>query len=345
MKRSIPVLYYHRIGSPDGIHLSIPTALFEKQIGFLSKRGFKSIGMQTLYRHISGAEPVNFPAFAVTFDDGFRDNLANAFPVLRKYKCRASIFPVSSLVRSDNAAVRDPPRDFNQAHLAARGGDCGDFLSWKELSEMASTGLVEFHSHTRSHNQVFIGNTVLGVFPDTDAHWGIVSAYGFPLPNGSWPVFPRTAGFLAPAWKPEFKKIDSAGTSWMALFKQKCEGSPHQVPTNWFSVETQVSYVARVRADLKESKESFAGFHPSGCDLLCWPWGVFNPLLIELAREVGYSGALATSTGANLPGNDPFSIHRFPVRKPDMVRFALSVWLRSAPALAEVYRPFRNWGR
>lgn len=345
MSRSIPVLYYHRIGAPDGIHLSTPVELFDRQLGLLAKRGLRSIRMEQLYRHVAGVEPIDFPAFAVTFDDGFRDNLTNALPILRKYRCQASVFAVAALVRPDSEAPRESARDFNLAHLSARGGDRGDFLSWQEIREMTATGLVEVHSHSRDHNQVFTGNTLAGLYPDTDAHWGVVSAYGFPLPAGTWPVFPRGPGLLNRAWKPDFPKIKSSTQDWKAHWQEGKAGKARPVPADWLGKESADAFRKRVAADLAESRAAFAEFHPPGCDLLCWPWGAFDDQSVRMAREAGYAGALATSTGPNLPGGNPFTIPRYAVKKSDLARFALGIWLRTSPTLAGVYRLFRTWGR
>ncbi len=344
MKVSVPVLYYHRIGAPDPIHLSTPADLFDRQLAFLHRRGLRSITMGQLVRHVTGEDPLSYPAFAVTFDDGFRDNLTEAFPVLRKHGCRAAVFPVGGLIRPDEAPPQVPPRDFNAAHQAARQGDRGDFLSRAEMREMLASGLVEFHSHGFSHRQVFTGNRVEGAYPDTDAHWGILSAYGRPLPAGSWPVFPRGPGLVHPAWEPDLDRISAAGRDWAAAARGKGQAAV-TLPRDWFRIESPSEFERRVRDDLRASRALFADLHPPGPHLICWPWGASHDDLRRWAREEGYQGALATTAGPNLPGDDPFRICRFPVKKGDLARFALGIWLRSSPALARAYGLVRSWGQ
>ncbi|RCK79149.1 MAG: Polysaccharide deacetylase [Candidatus Ozemobacter sibiricus] len=348
MTRSIPVLYYHRIGAPDPLHLSIPTALFDRQIGFLIRRGFRGITLGQLLRHLAGTAPVNHPTFVVTFDDGFRDNLTEAWPVLRRHRCPATIFMVGRLIRPPDQPPSSMPRDFNAAHRAACQGDLSDFLSRQEMQEMHASGLIEFHSHSLSHRQVFTGCTLTGVYPDTDAHWGVLSAYGAGLPERSWPVFPRAPGLTAPAWEPDLGRLQAAGRDWSREWQEWQAGrgkTVPAVPAEWFRIESTAAYERRVREELAASRALFQGFHEPGTDLICWPWGAFTPAVVQWAREEGYHGALTTASGPTLPGGDPFAIPRYPVKKGDLARFALGIWLRTSPTLARVYGVIRRWGR
>ena len=38
----------------------------------------------------------------ITFDDGYFDNLENAYPVLKKYECPAIIYIVTSFLNNEN---------------------------------------------------------------------------------------------------------------------------------------------------------------------------------------------------------------------------------------------------
>jgi len=72
----------------------------------------------------------------ITFDDGYADNYQNAFPTLVKYKCPATMFVVSDFIDGVTELVAD--------------GRFGP-MSWDQLKVMTESGLVEIHSHTKSH--------------------------------------------------------------------------------------------------------------------------------------------------------------------------------------------------
>ena len=57
------------------------------------------------------AAPLPEKAVLITFDDGYRDTLENALPVLQKHGYPAVIFvPVAYMEDDDAAAARDAPR-------------------------------------------------------------------------------------------------------------------------------------------------------------------------------------------------------------------------------------------
>jgi len=335
MTFSVPVLYYHRIGAPDPIHLSIPTAEFEAQMNFLSRRGFETITMARLIAHISGKTKIARRSVAITFDDGFRDNYGNAFPILKKLGLKAAIFPATALIRPDDHPGRDVSGAFNEAHTRARRGDLGDFLSFSEITKMVSSGVCEFHSHSHSHNQVFVGNEIRGIYPDTDNHWGILSAYGDCLENADWPIFARGPGLINKAWCPNLQ----------AIKKEFSRGNTDRVKMSMscFSIEDDERFITRIRKELTISRDLLKPFHSEGCDVICWPWGASDSCLVAEAKRAGYHGALKTCTGSNSPGSDPYAVFRFPIKKKGLFRFALGIFLRSNPALAKIYGSF--WGR
>ena len=73
----IPVLMYHSI-SDDGSSLSVSPNKFLEQMEYLSKSGYNSINFNQIYKE-------NKKPIIITFDDGYKDNLINALPILKKY--------------------------------------------------------------------------------------------------------------------------------------------------------------------------------------------------------------------------------------------------------------------
>ena len=89
-KRNFQVLAYHRVND-DGDYLfpAVPLRLFEEQMKLLTD----CFDVRTLTELVEACKCNELPenAVAVTFDDGYRDNYTNAFPILRRYSVPATI--------------------------------------------------------------------------------------------------------------------------------------------------------------------------------------------------------------------------------------------------------------
>jgi len=118
----VPILMYHSVNdTPVGAEqLSVKTGDFEAQIKYLSDNGYTSLSFDELKTAGNYKKPI-----IITFDDGYSDNYENAYPILKKYNFKATIFIVSSYINSPG------------------------FLSDRQIPEMMD--LISFQSHTASH--------------------------------------------------------------------------------------------------------------------------------------------------------------------------------------------------
>ena len=83
--RRFLVLCYHRVNdSGHPFFGGTPTALFREQMQVL-REGFAVLFLDELVER-AASEDVPANAVAITFDDGYRDNYANAFPILRELR-------------------------------------------------------------------------------------------------------------------------------------------------------------------------------------------------------------------------------------------------------------------
>jgi len=83
---------YHRVAQElhDPWGLAVAPERFEEQISYLKKRR-TLMPLRQLVRSLhSGALPAD--AIAITFDDGYRDNLVNGLPILARYGVAATVF-------------------------------------------------------------------------------------------------------------------------------------------------------------------------------------------------------------------------------------------------------------
>jgi peptidoglycan/xylan/chitin deacetylase (PgdA/CDA1 family) len=91
------ILSYHRVNdSRDPFFPSVPTEVFERHIAYIA-RTYRVLTVETLVAGIaSGTLPRN--ALAVTFDDGYRDNLTHAAPILARHGLPATVFLATGFI-------------------------------------------------------------------------------------------------------------------------------------------------------------------------------------------------------------------------------------------------------
>lgn len=127
---TVPILMYHSVTlSPDRNNLlEVSASAFQRQMQFLKKHNYRVIRLKELAKLFSEKQAIPHRTVVITFDDGYRDNLDVAFPILKKYQLPATIF-VSPL------------------HIAGES----KYLIWSELKKLADSGLIDIGSHTLKH--------------------------------------------------------------------------------------------------------------------------------------------------------------------------------------------------
>jgi peptidoglycan/xylan/chitin deacetylase (PgdA/CDA1 family) len=127
-KRKLPgarILYYHRVNNAhDPFFPAISTDLFEAEMRFVSKH-YRVVSLAELVERLGGHDTE--PVLAITFDDGYRDNYQNAFPILQRYGVPATIFLTTGSMDTGEAlwferlalAVKKTSRTFIDLDLPA----------------------------------------------------------------------------------------------------------------------------------------------------------------------------------------------------------------------------------
>jgi peptidoglycan/xylan/chitin deacetylase (PgdA/CDA1 family) len=110
-------------------------------MSYLKSQGFVFYTASELINYFEqqGKFPPN--GIALTFDDGWKDNYTNAFPVLRELRIKATIYIIPSSIG----------QVFSGA--TAKGEQPHAHLSKDEILEMAQHG-IEFGSHTMNHRML-----------------------------------------------------------------------------------------------------------------------------------------------------------------------------------------------
>ena len=98
MRRKAVVLMYHRVLTDEerqltGSHpaIVIDRETFASHMALL-KRRFSVLSLEEFARHIEQKIPFPDSSCLITFDDGWRDNVTNALPILQRHGLPALIF-------------------------------------------------------------------------------------------------------------------------------------------------------------------------------------------------------------------------------------------------------------
>lgn len=126
---NIMVLNYHKV-SDEFLSLAIAPSDFDYQMRYLRDHGYHTITPDELYAALAGNGTLPENPVLITFDDGYQDNYDYAYPILKKYGLKGTIFVVTSF-------------------MGTRKG----YLTWDECREMEKNGIV-IESHTVDHKSM-----------------------------------------------------------------------------------------------------------------------------------------------------------------------------------------------
>ena len=136
----VPILMYHRIVAEGPIDLDqfrVDPILFDEQLSALRQAGFQSISLRTWVEALAKAETPAGKPIILTFDDGYRDFLTAALPVLQKHSFAAIVFLVAGRI----GGVADWDANY---------GEAAPLMTWPELLEVESEG-IELGCHSLIH--------------------------------------------------------------------------------------------------------------------------------------------------------------------------------------------------
>ncbi|MGX1262779.1 peptidoglycan/xylan/chitin deacetylase (PgdA/CDA1 family) [Rossellomorea marisflavi] len=139
---TVPILTYHRIVEENDLsskhmidgkvnQMIVTKEEFEKQIAFLKEEGFTSLTLPELHEFLVNKQEIPKKSVVITFDDGYKDNVVEAYPVLKKSGFQATSFLIAGMITAED-------RPFTP-----------EFVQYANMGELASAcSVFSYYSHT-----------------------------------------------------------------------------------------------------------------------------------------------------------------------------------------------------
>ncbi len=129
----IPIVLYHYVENIEDkedilrARMNVTPYTFEQQLMRIESEGQNTVFVRDIPEILNHPNLGCYPAVALTFDDGYEDFYKDVFPVLKKYKMKATVYLIVNYIGRK------------------------DFLNEAEIKEILKSGLVEIGSHTMDH--------------------------------------------------------------------------------------------------------------------------------------------------------------------------------------------------
>lgn len=138
----ISILMYHQVGefsSPQKHRASFcHVKRFTAQMRFLKRYGYNVVSLDQAVAALFHGQPLTGRPVVLTFDDGYRNFLEYAFPVLSRHRFPATVFLVTGRIGQDSDWVR------------RAGRQAATLMSVAEIRDLSARG-IGFGAHSVTH--------------------------------------------------------------------------------------------------------------------------------------------------------------------------------------------------
>lgn len=299
-RKRIVILTLHGVMDAEAGMTWVPLRpqLPRKRLDFLLKvlaKWYRFVSLEEAVEMLAGRRPVLPNSLVLTFDDGYRNNLKYALPILRLHGAPATFFLSTGHVDRRRPFWFDR-LDYALQHVPANGREVRIGHDAFRAGSMNRSQLQLLYKRFREDAKAKVRND-LEMQEEMDRLAGMLESEG--------------GGKLADILEEDDW---SAVMTWDEirgeLKEDVCFGS-HTVDHNRLGMMDRDG----IREQLLRSREAIERNTGRECRLLCYPSGSHSETTAEIARECGYLAALTTVEGTNRRGDDLMTLKRinFPI--------------------------------
>ncbi len=286
-------LTYHRITDEPDVHdpLKVSAANFEKQILFL-KKNYTIISGEQLAYIIKNNKTFPENSCLITFDDGWRDNYTNAFPILKKYGVPAIIFIATDYIGTNNIFWHE-----KLCNILLKASDYRRLDNIKNKWPVSIEAKITNIINAPEHQKRFLINDLVE----------FLKSYSPDKIND----FIKELEIL-------FDVVEEVSQPLMLSWEQAKEMSQDNIcfgsHTKSHAILTQISNNKAVE-ELRESKEIIEKRLNQPVHFLSYPNGNYNASIVKIAEKAGYFASFTCLCGVNSLNKNMFELKRKHIRE------------------------------
>lgn len=122
------ILLYHRFGPVVADSMTVTTAVFASQLGYLRDNGYTVVPLRQVVNFAAGRGDLPRRAVAIAADDGHRTVFTDMRPLVERYRIPVTLFIYPSAISNASYA-----------------------MTWPQLAALKESGLFSIQSHTYWH--------------------------------------------------------------------------------------------------------------------------------------------------------------------------------------------------
>ena len=152
INKTLTIIGYHEITNNKNALIpeyAVSATLFQQHIDWLKKEGYHFISVDQLLKANQGKYVLPNKPVLLTVDDGYASFYQYAYPIIKANKIPVVLAVVGSWLE---------PKENQKVNFSDELIPRNDMLSWSQLKEMQSSGLVEIASHSYDLHRGILGN-------------------------------------------------------------------------------------------------------------------------------------------------------------------------------------------
>jgi peptidoglycan/xylan/chitin deacetylase (PgdA/CDA1 family) len=288
-RKKAVVLMYHGVSGGDIIpgrsQDHVPVEVFRRQMAYLAAHR-NVVPLRTLIQWLRDGREIPEYTVAISFDDGYRNNFVQAYPILRHYHLPATIFLVTGFIDTDQALWPD------RLAYAIHHATCSE-LSLNGVCYPLRTN----RERTRTYRKILLQAKRLGNAEKERLIESLVQKLGADLNtaqhDGHWNLL-----------------------TWSQVREMRKDRITFGAHTENHVILTRVP-PEEAETEIRCSKQALEEQLAAKITLFCYPngkTGDFNRATRQMLLEAGFQGAVVNLPGLVALGDDPFTVKRVSIR-------------------------------